>query len=90
MCLCMFLLMFILPEIYLLLFSHQVVPDSLRPPCTVTLQLPLSYSISWSFLKFMPTELVMLSNHLILYCPLLLLPSVFPSIRFTGFLKSEN
>ena len=36
--------------------------------------------ISWSLVKFMSTELVMLSNHLILYYPLLL-PSVFPSIR---------
>ena len=34
-----------------------------------------------SLLKFMSTELVMLSNHLILCHPLLLLPSVFPSIR---------
>ena len=32
-------------------------------------------------LKFMSIELVMLSNHLILCCPLLLLPSIFPSIR---------
>ena len=35
----------------------------------------------WSLLKFMSTESVMLSNHLILYCPLLLLPSIFPSIK---------
>ena len=34
-----------------------------------------------SFLRFMSIELVMLSNHLILCCPLLLLPSIFPSIR---------
>ena len=34
-----------------------------------------------SLLKFMSTESVMLSNHLILCCPVLLLPSVFPSIR---------
>ena len=33
------------------------------------------------FLKFMSTESVMLSNHLTLYCPLLLLPSISPSIR---------
>ena len=36
---------------------------------------------SWSLLKFMPIELVMPYNHLILCCPLLLLPSVPPSIR---------
>ena len=42
---------------------------------------PLSFTISWSLLKLVSTERVMLSNHLILRCPLLLLPSVFPSIR---------
>ena len=36
---------------------------------------------SWSLLKLMPIELVMLSNYLILCHPLLLLPSIFPSIR---------
>ena len=36
---------------------------------------------SWSLLKFMPIELVMPYNHLILCCPLLLLPSIFHSIR---------
>ena len=41
----------------------------------------LSFSISQSFLRFMSIELVMPSNHLILCFPLLLLPSVFPSIR---------
>ena len=35
----------------------------------------------WNLLKLMSIELVMLSNHLILCCPLLLLPSVFPNIR---------
>ena len=40
-----------------------------------------SLSVSWSLLKFMSTESVMLSNHLILCCSLLLLPSIFPSIR---------
>ena len=38
------------------------------------------FTISQSLLKFMPTESMMLSNHLILCHPLLLLPSVFPSI----------
>ena len=35
----------------------------------------------WSSLKFMPIESVIVSNHLILCCPLLLLPSVFPIIK---------
>ena len=37
-------------------------------------------SLSWSMLKLMPIESVMPSNHLILCCPLLFLPSIFPSI----------
>ena len=44
-------------------------------------QASLSFTISQSLLRFTSIELVMLSNHLILCCPLLLLPSVFPSIR---------
>ena len=42
---------------------------------------PLSFTISQSLLKFMSIGSVMLSNHLILCYPLLLLPSVLPSIR---------
>ena len=41
----------------------------------------LSFTISQSLLKLMSIELVMPSNHLILCCPLLLLSSIFPSIR---------
>ena len=48
---------------------------------TVARQTPLSFTISSSLLRFMSIELVMLSNHLILCCPLHLLPSGFPSIR---------
>ena len=47
---------------------------------TVVHQAPLS-TISQSLLRFMSTELAMLSNHLIFRCLLLLLPSIFPSIR---------
>ena len=50
-------------------------------PWTVAHQASLSFTISWSFLKLMSIESVMLSNHLIFCHPLLLLPSVFPSIR---------
>jgi len=39
-----------------------------------------AFTISWSLLKLMSIELVMPSNHLILCCPLLLLPSIFSSI----------
>ena len=50
-------------------------------PWAVACQAPLSSTISQSLLKFMSIELVMLSNHLILCLPLLILPSVFPSSR---------
>ena len=48
---------------------------------TAAHQAPLSSTVSWSFLKLMSIESVMLSNHLILCYPLLLWPSIFPSIR---------
>ena len=42
---------------------------------------PLSITNSRSLLKLMSIKSMMPSNHLILHCPLLLLPSIFPSIR---------
>ena len=48
---------------------------------TAACQASPSFTIFQSLLKLMPIELVMPSNHLILCCPLLLLPSIFPSIR---------
>ena len=51
---------------------------------TTAHQAPLSSRISWSSLKFMSIELGMLSNHLILCCPLFLLSSIFPSIRISS------
>jgi len=50
-------------------------------PWTVAHQASLISAISQSLLKFMSIELVKLSSHLILCHPLLLLPSIFPSIR---------
>ena len=50
-------------------------------PWTTTCWASLSFIIAPSVLKLMPIELVMPSNHLILCCPLLLLPSVFHRIR---------
>ena len=54
---------------------------TLCDPVDCTRQAPLSFTISQSLLKFIFIESVMLSNHLIFCCPLLLLPSIFPSIR---------
>ena len=53
----------------------------LRPQGLQACQASLSFTISWSLLKFMCIKLVMLSNHLILCHPFLLLPSIFSSIR---------
>ena len=50
-------------------------------PGTAARQVSLSFTISWSLRKFMSTESVILSNHLILCHPLLLSPSIFPNIR---------
>ena len=50
-------------------------------PWTTAFEASWSFTISLSLLKLMSIESVMLSNHFILCCPLLLLPSIFPSIR---------
>ena len=64
-----------------LLFSCSVMSDSLRSHGLHHTWLPWSFTISWSLLKLMSIDSVMPSNHLILCRPLLLLPSIFPSIR---------
>ena len=51
-------------------------------PWTAACQASLSFTISWSLLRIMSVDSEIPSNHLILCCPLLLLPSIFPSIRF--------
>ena len=64
--------------------------SSVRPfvtPWTAACQASLSFTISWSLLRFMS---VMLSNHLILFHPLLLLPSIFPSISLFQGVSSSN
>ena len=49
-------------------------------PWTAAQHTSLPFSISWNLLKLMSIELVILSNHLILCCPFLFLPSIFPSV----------
>ena len=72
-------------------FSCSVVSDSLRPHgLTAAWQASLSITNSWSLLKLMSIESGMLSSHFILCCPLLLLPSMFPSIRVCGSLKKRK
>ena len=68
------------PKVLSVLFSCSVMSDFLWPPWTAAWQANLSITNSRSLPKFMSIELVMPSNHLIFCCPILLLPSIFPSI----------
>ena len=61
-------------------FNHSVMSNS-ATPWTAARQAFLSITNSQNLLKLMSTELVMLPNHLILCCPLLLLLSIFPNTR---------
>ena len=90
---CLFLLRVIatirsfLLNIFILHSTSIVVFQSLRliqlfvTPWTAAHQALLSYSVSWSLFQFTSIESVMVSNHLILCCPLLFLPSSFPASR---------
>ena len=62
-------------------FSRSVVSNSLWPHGLQHARLPCPITNSQTLLKLMSIESVMPSNHLILSCPLCLLPSIFPSIR---------
>ena len=84
--------MFTLLSVYfecILIFSHEDISSVqslswvwlFATPWTVAHQASLSITNSWSLPKPMSIELVMPSNHLILCRPLLLLPSILPSIR---------
>ena len=50
-------------------------------PWTAAHQDSVPFAISWCLFKLLSIESVMLSNHLILFCPFLLLPSIFSSIK---------
>ena len=77
---------FFCPTIYInvlivfLLFSHSVESDFVTP-WNAACQSSLSITNSRSLLKLTSSESLMPSNHLILCCPLLLLPSIFSSVR---------
>ena len=70
-----------------LIRNHDSVVQSLShvllfvTPWTAERQASLPFTTSWNLLKLMSIELTMTSNYLILCHPLLLLPSIFPSIR---------
>ena len=55
--------------------------SSSATPWTAAYLASLSFTVSWSLLRFMSTELLMPSNHLILCHPLLLLTSIFPILK---------
>ena len=65
-------------------FSRSVMSDSLRPHEISACQASRSITNSRNLPKLMSIETVMPSSHLILYHPLLLLPSIFPSIRVSS------
>ena len=66
-----------------MLFSCSVMSESFATPWTAIWQASQSFTISRmvKFAQLMSIESALPSNHLILCCPLLLLPSIFPSIR---------
>ena len=74
-------------NIYYCCCSVSKACPNLCDPWKAACQASLSFTISRSLLKFMSIESVVLSNHLILYHPLLLLPSIFPSI---GVFSNES
>ena len=76
--LCVYISHFIYMHFVVQLFSHVLL---FVTPWTAACHASLSITSCWILLKLMSTELVMSSNHLILCHPLLLLPSIFPSIR---------
>ena len=76
----------LIPQVPTLCFIHQFSSvaqwcPTLCDPMDSTCQVSLSVTNSRSLLKLMSIKSVMPSNHLILCCPLLLLPSIFPTIR---------
>ena len=71
---------FYVPLSMLLLFQSLSHVQLFVTPWSEARQASLSFTISWTLLKLMSIESMMPSNHFIL-CPLLLLPSIFPSIR---------
>ena len=70
----------LLSHTLLVQFSCSVVSDFVTP-WTAACQASLSMTNSWSLLKLLSIKSVIPSNHLILCHPLLLLPSILPSIR---------
>ena len=71
----------VFPSLILVVVQSSSCAQLFATSWTEARQAPLSFTISQSLLKLMSIESMMPSNHLILCCPLLLLPSIYPSIR---------
>ena len=72
---------FILHSTSIVVFQFLCLIQLFVTPWATASQAPLSSSVSWSLFQFMSIESVVVSNHHILCCPRLLLPSIFTSIR---------
>ena len=68
---------------HIILFNHSVMDDSVAP-WTAAHEPAWSFAVSWTFLKLIFIQSMMLSNHLMLCCSLLLLPSIFPASVFSS------
>ena len=93
------IIMEIIRRVYLKCYHCTVQFSSVQLPSRVQLfaapraaarSASLSSTNSWSLLKLMRIKSVMSSNHLSLYHPLLLLPSIFPSIRVFSNESTQN
>ena len=71
----------VFPSLILVVVQSSSCVQLFATSWTEARQASLSFTISQSLLKLMSIESMMPSNHLILCCPLLLLPSIYPSIR---------
>ena len=72
-------------------FSHLITSNSLRcHGLTAACQALLSFTISWSWFKFMSIKSVMLSNHFILHCSLLFLTSIFSTGHSSNLLNEAD
>ena len=76
-----FVCLFVFCGIQLFVFQLLSRVEFFMTSWTALCRVPLSFTISQNLLRFMSTESLMLSNHLILCLSLLLLSSIFPSIR---------
>ena len=86
---CVYFIQVYASSLWWLLFSHSVASAS-ATPWTAARQASLPFTVSQDLLRLMSIELMMPSNCLILCCPLLLPPSIFPNIIRRGSLAASS